>query len=125
MSAIPEPLSPVAPTPDDVAAAREASQRLDDLLAVLAKKAKGRAAASALGLTADVRGTAGKSEPIPLPASVVRLVADVLREMAQGKAVALVPCRGELSTEEAAQVLNVSRPFVSKLVDAGKLPARK
>jgi excisionase family DNA binding protein len=45
--------------------------------------------------------------------------------MAQGKAVALLPCAIELSTEQAAEILNVSRPFVAKLVDEGKLPARK
>src|SRR5690242_3474525 len=124
-----ERFSPVAPTPDDVVVARAASKRLDSLLARAAKKARGkaidRANTSVVGFAADVQGAAGKSERIPLPASAVRLVMDILHEMAQGNAVAVLPYGDELSTEEAARILNVSRPFVSKLVDESKLPARK
>ena len=124
-----EHLSPVTPTPDDVAVAREASERLNDLRASLAGKANGdagdEALVSVLRLAADVRAGSRKSQTIPLPAAVVRLLVSILHEMAQGKAVALLPCAIELSTEQAAEILNVSRPFVAKLVDEGKLPARK
>ena len=124
-----EHLSPVAPTPEDVALAREASKRLDDLRAGVAGKAMGDVSdetfASILRLAADVRAGAGKSQTIPLPAAVVRLLVGILHEMAHGKSVALLPCDIELSSEQAAEILNVSRPFVAKLVDEGKLPARK
>jgi excisionase family DNA binding protein len=123
-----EHFSSVAPTPDDVTIAREASKRLEELRAGVATETVGEASdealASVLRLAADIRG-GRKSQTIPLPASVVRLVVTILHEMAKGKAVALLPCGAELTTEQAAQILNVSRPFVSKLVDEGKLPARK
>src|SRR5262249_4393514 len=114
---------------EDVAVAREASKRLDDLRAGVAGETPGgagdEALASVLRLAADVRAGARKSQKIPLPAAVVRLLVRILHEMAQGKAVALLPCAIESSMEQTAEILNVSRPFVAKLVDEGKLPARK
>jgi excisionase family DNA binding protein len=122
-------LAPVAPTPEEVAVAQEANRRLQNLLAAAAKKAKGRPSgrgtAYALRLEATREPSPGAPKTIPLPASVVRLLANILGEMAQGKAIAVLPCGRELSTEQAAQLLNVSRPFVAKLVEEGKLPARK
>jgi excisionase family DNA binding protein len=124
-----ERLTPVTPTPKEVAEAQEASRQLQDLLAGAARKAKGRPAgrgtAYAVRLEASREPSGAAPQTIPLPASVVRLLGSILGEMAHGKAVAVLPCGRELSTEEAAQLLNVSRPFVAKLVDEGKLPARK
>jgi excisionase family DNA binding protein len=62
---------------------------------------------------------------IPIPMSAFRLLAGILSEMAKGHAVTMMPTHSELTTQQAADVLNVSRPFVVELIDQGKLPARK
>jgi excisionase family DNA binding protein len=56
-----------------------------------------------------------------LPDSVLMLVRQILTEMAQGHAVSLSALPKELSTQQAATVLGVSRPFVIKLMDEGQI----
>jgi excisionase family DNA binding protein len=57
-------------------------------------------------------------------AAAVALIRRMLAEMAAGQPVTLLPTEGELTTFQAAYVLNVSRPFVIKLIDDGELPHR-
>jgi excisionase family DNA binding protein len=45
--------------------------------------------------------------------------------MAQGNAVTLIPIHAELTTQQAADILGVSRPFVVKEIEEKRLPARK
>jgi excisionase family DNA binding protein len=59
---------------------------------------------------------------LPLPESVRRLLSRAVRELVRGNAVAVVPIRPELTTQEAADLLNVSRPFLVKLLEAGEIP---
>ena len=62
------------------------------------------------------------AETLQLPASAVRLLIDILDQMAQGNAVTLMPVKTELTTVQAAEVLNVSRPHLIKLLEEGKIP---
>jgi excisionase family DNA binding protein len=67
-----------------------------------------------------------KSAPVlELPPKALRFFADMLGMMAQQKPIALVPQNHEVTTQEAAIVLNVSRPFVVKLIESGQLKCRK
>jgi excisionase family DNA binding protein len=61
---------------------------------------------------------------VDLPPVVARLLMDILKETAAGHAVTLVPLEAEITTQQAAQLLNVSRPFVVGMIDKGTLAAR-
>jgi excisionase family DNA binding protein len=66
-----------------------------------------------------------RGDAITLPASAVQHLVRLLSEMASGNSMALVPLRAELTTQEAADVLGVSRPFLVRLLKAGAIPSRK
>jgi excisionase family DNA binding protein len=69
--------------------------------------------------------TDGTEQEVTIPAVAFQLLVDILSEMAQGNAVTLMPTHAELTTQEAANLLNVSRPFVVKLIDSGEISCRK
>jgi uncharacterized protein YbjQ (UPF0145 family) len=64
----------------------------------------------------DVVGvrSAGSEETIELPGIAVRMLMDLLRQLAAGNAVTMIPIHAELTTQQAAELLGVSRPFVIK-----------
>lgn len=64
-------------------------------------------------------------EEVEIPGTVYAVIRRVLHEMSQGNAVAVVPVHMELTTQQAADLLNVSRPHLIKLLDAGAIPFTK
>jgi excisionase family DNA binding protein len=62
---------------------------------------------------------------LKLPPKVLRLFADLLGSLAEGKAVAIMPRELDVTTQEAAMFLNVSRPYLVRLLDEGKIPHHK
>ena len=66
----------------------------------------------------------GAESAIAVPAPMLRILAQTLGMMARGQTITLVPEQQELSTVEAANFLNVSRPFVIKEIQQGRLPHR-
>ena len=97
------------PNPDEVQAARAAAR-------ALSRKGTGPVVRFA------VEGEA--VEPIELPASIFALVVDLLSKLGNGNAVTIVPVEAELTTQQSADYLNVSRPHLIKLLERGDLPFR-
>jgi excisionase family DNA binding protein len=110
---IPENFETVAPTEADALLARESSRRL-------ATRKLGRRSSVRIQLLDDGE----EAETVAVPASALRLFLHLLTEMSQGNAVTLIPTHAELTTQQAADLLNVSRPYLVKLLDEGKIPCR-
>jgi excisionase family DNA binding protein len=77
--------------------------------------------------TASIRFcTEGAREAdIELPLPAVHLLLQALKEMAKGHSVTLLPVETELTTQQVAELLRMSRPSIIKMLDDGKLPYRK
>jgi excisionase family DNA binding protein len=88
----------------------------DSELAATASRALARTSKDAVRVRLD------DDTELALPKAVTPLLIHLLTEMAQGNAVTLIPIHAELTTQEAANLLNVSRPHLVKLLKQGKIP---
>src|SRR6266478_1277339 len=113
MAALPHSHRRSAPTAQDASLARVSGQSLS------------RFARRQTPLSLKVTEAGQQEQPIELPAGAVALLMDVLEAMAAGRGVTIIPENAELTTVQAAGVLNVSRPFLIQLLEQGVIPYRK
>jgi excisionase family DNA binding protein len=93
---------------DDAQLAREAKQALLQRLSSISPL--------------DSRPPVSQPEsPIRLPAPAAHLLIQILEEMSQGNEVKLIPVQAEITTQEAAELLHVSRPTLIRLLNEGKI----
>jgi len=109
----PRVLSRAQPEGDDAVIARDALVRVRKALAAH------RDIHEPVRLTVEEDG-----ETVTVPRAAVDLLVGVLANMAAGQAVSLVPAHAELTTQQAADLMNVSRPFVVRLLKAGNIEYR-
>lgn len=114
-------------------AAEQVEDRIRRMLPVSAPPAERRQMAELHALLRDacrkevgvefvIKGVRGTRE---LPASVVLLLDRMLDVMARGEGVSVVSVPEELTTQQAADMLNVSRQYLARLLDAGRIPSRR
>ena len=108
-----EVLEPVTPTEDESRQAQESVRRLAPHLS------------ARRGLRVQIVEDDHPEETLAIPASALRLLAGILTEMAEGNTVTLIPLHAEMTTQQAADFLNVSRPFLVGLLEKGEIPFRK
>ena len=72
-----------------------------------------------------LRGSNGESDDLVLPGQVLQILLNVLSEMSKGNAISLISHHQEISTQEAANLLNISRPFLVGLLEKDEIPFRK
>ena len=87
------------------------------------KLAKHDAVNGALSLHLSESGQ--QAESIELPNKVVEPLLEILKIMASGQGVTILPANTELTTVEASEILNVSRPYLIKLLEEKAIPYRK
>ena len=106
-------LEPMTPTEDESLQAQESVRRLAPHLG------------ATRGLRVRILEEGYPEETLAIPAAALRLLANILTEMGQGNAVTLIPVHAEMTTQQAADFLNVSRPFLVGMLEKGEIPYRK
>lgn len=102
------------PTAEEVALARESGRALSAYLQMRAETQQ-----------IEIFDDQGTAHPVRVPISALRLLVDVLTQIGQGNAVSIIPVHAELTTQEAADVLNVSRPHLVKLLESKEIAFHK
>jgi excisionase family DNA binding protein len=73
----------------------------------------------------EALGEVGDQDALVIPRPTAIMFAQILDLLAQGRGVQIIPKEVELSTQQAASLLNVSRPYLISLLESGKIPFRK
>lgn len=107
-------VNPLVPTPEAAVLAEEALNTLGNFLENPPEHVT-------LSLVEPELGGA----TITMPGAVFRLLVDVLKHVKDGHPITILPTQAELTTQQAADILDVSRPYLVKLLDEGKIPSRK
>ena len=66
----------------------------------------------------------GDEDPLIVPRDAVAMLAYILAEAADGRGISIIPSHAELTTQQAADMLNVSRPYLIKLLESGEIDFR-
>lgn len=111
------------PSPEEITAAREAARRLSKMGG--SRTSVSFVVESQEDEEAKPRKRRNDAEPITLPANIFKSIIKLLAEMGNGNAVQVVPVQAELTTQQAADLLNVSRPHLIKLLEQGMIQFRK
>lgn len=102
------------PTAEEAAFARESARALSACLQTRAETQQ-----------IEIFDDKGVAHPVRIPVSALRLLVDVLTEIGKGNAATIIPIHAEMTTQEAAHTLNVSRPFLVQLLERGEIPFHK
>ena len=110
------------PTDEEISLARDSSRALSKFASRIRRGKSKSGKGNRVRLVVAADGERAETPAVEIPAAAFRLLMDVLNQMAQGNAMTLIPVHAELTTQEAAEILNVSRPFVIKLIDDRQIP---
>ncbi len=106
-------MTPIAAPPEQQAQVAALSKALEEMTHVPKRKAP----------KCQLVGPSGESTP--LPASVFYVLERVAEVLARGDSVTVVPVGREITTQQSADLLNVSRQYLVRLLDEGRIPFRK
>jgi len=105
---------PILPSADEVHAAKESSRKLAPL-----------SVGSKHTVQVHIAATGKHAQTVDLPTAAFQMLVRILTEMSQGNAVTLMPIHAQLTTQQAAELLGVSRPFIVKELKEGRIPYQK
>lgn len=71
-----------------------------------------------------LQGELAGDDALVVPREAAVLLAKILGFLANGEGVNVVPDTAELTTQQAAEFLNVSRPYLIKVLESGEIPFR-
>lgn len=102
------------PSSEEIAIARESGRTISAYLQTQAQSQQ-----------IEIFDGKGEAHTVRIPVSALRLLIEVLTEIGEGNAVSIIPIHAELTTQDAANALNVSRPFLVQLLEKGAIPFHK